>query len=41
MAEIKLSDHFSIAKLLKFTAPTMIMMMFYSEKFGQERINYL
>ncbi|MBQ7562967.1 MAG: MATE family efflux transporter [Lachnospiraceae bacterium] len=30
MAEIKLSDHFNIAKLLKFTAPTMIMMMFYS-----------
>ncbi|MBP3239119.1 MAG: MATE family efflux transporter [Oribacterium sp.] len=30
MTEIKLSDHFSIAKLLKFTYPTMLMMMFYS-----------
>ena len=30
MADIKLSDHFSISKLLRFTWPTMMMMVFYT-----------
>jgi len=30
MSEIKISEHFTIKKLLRFTAPTMIMMMFYT-----------
>ena len=30
MTTINLSDHFNIARLLELTAPTMIMMMFYS-----------
>ncbi len=30
MSELKLSDHFDIPGLLRFTFPTMLMMMFYS-----------
>mgnify|MGYP002622716174 CR=1 FL=1 len=30
MSEIKLSDHFSISGLLRFTFPTMMMMVFYN-----------
>ena len=30
MAEIRLSDHFNIPKLLRFTWPTMVMMVFYT-----------